>query len=183
MRKLNSVLAMGTVVLFLVHAAVGGLQLAGLLPGGSRVMTILAWAMVAFIALHTLIGIKLTADTLSAMRKSGAGYFRENKLFWVRRISGAAVMLFIVSHIVLFMGETYGGVFGLSLFDGVRLAGQILLVLSAAVHIITNIKPMMISFGIKNGRELSIDILLILSGVLVLAGAGFVVYYIRWRIF
>ena len=183
MRKLNSVLAMGTVVLFLVHAAVGGLQLAGLVPGGSRVMTVLAWVMAVFIVLHTLIGIKLTADTLSAMKKSGTGYFRENKLFWLRRISGAAVMLFIISHIILFMGETEGGAFRLSLFDSIRLAGQILLVLSVAVHLITNIKPLMISLGIKNGRELALDILLITAVILALAGVGFVVYYIRWRVF
>ena len=181
MRKLNALLAMGIFALFLVHAAVGGLQLAGLAAGGSRVMTILAWLMAAIIVLHTLIGVKLTADTLSAIKKSGAGYFRENKLFWIRRISGAAVMLFIISHIILFMGERDGGVFRLSLFDGSALIGQLLLVLSAAAHIITNIKPLMISLGKKNGRELAIDILLVMSAILLLSGAAFIVYYIRWR--
>ena len=61
-----------------------------------------------------------------------------------------------------------------------QLAVQILMVLSIALHVITNVRPMMISFGIKSYKDLGIDIMLILSILLMLAGAAFVVYYIRW---
>ena len=183
MRRLNAIVSMAVLALFLIHAAVGGLQLAGVLAGGSAVMSVLAWVMVGLIAVHVVIGIKLTADTLAAQKKAGTAYFKENRLFWTRRISGMAVMLFIAAHIIVFMGESSGGVYRLTLFNGVRLAEQILLVLSVGVHVITNIKPLMIAFGAKSGRELALDILLITSAVLLISGVGFVIYYIRWLSF
>ena len=179
MRKANAVISMLILLLFLFHAVAGGFQLAGVIPGGKSVMQILAWVMTALIGAHTLIGIKLTADTLKAMKRSGAGYFRQNKLFWLRRISGLAIMVFILLHIVIFMGEN-DGAYRLSEFAAPELVSQILLIVSIALHVISNARPALISFGIKSFKEAGLDIALILAGILIFTGAAFIIYYLRW---
>lgn len=179
MRKLNAAVSMLILLLFLFHAVAGGFQLAGVIAGGKAIMQILAWVMTALIGLHTLIGIKLTADTIKALRRSGAGYFKENKLFWLRRISGLAIMVFIAFHIIIFLGEN-DGAYRLHEFAGLQLASQILLVLSIALHVITNARPALISFGIKDFKEAGLDIALVLSGILIFTGAAFIIYYFRW---
>lgn len=180
MRKWNALLSMGILILFLIHGVMGGFQLMGIIPGGSSLLQVLAWVMAALIGIHTLIGCILTLRTLRAQKASGAAYFRENRLFWARRISGFAIMLTIAGHILVFLG-TNDGVYRLSLFEGPQLALQILLVLAVAVHVITNVRPLLISFGIRGLREYVPDILFVLSVIMVFTAAAFLVYYLRWR--
>ena len=182
MRKWNALLSMGILALLLVHGIAGGLQLAGLLPGGSLVMKVLAWVMLGLIVLHTCIGVKLTADTLTACKKSGASYFRENRLFWLRRVSGLAIMAFIACHLLIFTGTAQDGIVRLHLFEGMQLITQILLVASIAVHVLSNIKPLMLALGVRGGKELFLDVLIVLSGILLFTGLAFIVYYIRWNV-
>lgn len=181
MRKANALLSMGILALFLVHAVLGGFQLAGILQGGSRILMILAWLMTALIAAHTVLGCILTVQTLSAQKKSGAAYLKENRLFWTRRISGFAVMLLILTHIVIFLGNSESGVYRLNLFGTVQMISQILLVLAIAVHVLTNIKPLMIALGVRGFREFFTDILLVISVLLCFCGIAFLIYYLRWQ--
>lgn len=51
------------------------------------------------------------------------------------------------------IGATVDGVYSLYFFSGLKLFASILFVLCLAVHIIANVKPMLISFGV---RKLSI---------------------------
>ena len=182
MRKCNAVLSMGILALFLIHAIAGAFQLSGFIPGGSAIMQKIAYVMVCLIFIHFIIGVKLTADTLKAIKKSGTSYFKENKLFWVRRISGFAVMLFVICHIIIFLGRN-DGAYRLNLFKGVQLTSQLLLVLSIAVHVITNIKPLMIAIGAKSYKVFLTDVILVLSVLLVFMGIAFVIYYLRWNVF
>ena len=181
MRKANAIITALIMVLLLVHMILGGFQLAGLLQGGNILNEVSAMTMLFLICVHTVLGVILTVKSVKLLKKSGAHYFKENKLFWLRRISGFAVMLFVAAHVLIFLGRhTETGAYRLSFFGPLQLAVQILMVLSIALHVITNVRPMMISFGIKSYKDLGIDIMLILSILLMLAGAAFVVYYIRW---
>lgn len=182
MRKWNAVLSVGILALFLIHAIAGSFQLSGISQGGSEFMVIIAHAMVCLVLLHIIIGIKLTADTFNAVKKSGVSYFKENKLFWIRRISGFAVMLFILFHIMIFIGSS-NGAFRLNLFEGMQLCSQLLLVLSVAVHAVSNIKPLTLALGAKNYKAFLTDVVLVLSILLVFMGAAFIVYYLRWNVF
>lgn len=181
MRKWNAILSMCIMILFLIHAVAGGFQLMGLLPGGIGILSVLAKALVVLIVIHTFIGVKLTWDSILACRKSGVSYFKENRLFWARRISGFAIFIFMLIHVMLFLGKN-DGVYRLNFFGTFQLITQILMVISVAVHVITNINPLIISFGIKSLKEYAVDILIVLSGILLFTGAGFVVYYLRWLI-
>ena len=181
MRKWNAVLSMGILVLFLLHAVIGGFQLSGILSGGSSILTVLSWVMVCLIAVHALLGIILTVQSLSAQKKAGAVYRKENRLFRVRRISGFAVMLLILTHIVIFLGSSEDGVYRLNPFGTAQLISQMLLVLSIAVHVLTNIRPLMLALGVRGFREFLTDILLILSVILCFCGAAFLIYFLRWQ--
>mgnify|MGYP002857521129 CR=1 FL=1 len=181
MRKANAVISMAVMMLLLVHAVAGGFQLMGVFPGGNQELKVLAWIMVGLIFLHFLIGIKLTVDTLIAIRRSGVSYRRENRIFWARRISGFAIMLFTLCHLAVFLGPS-GEVFRLTVFEGVQLTTQIMLVLSLAVHVLTNVRPLLISFGIKGFRIYVKDILFVLAIIMLFCGIAMVIYYLRWNV-
>ncbi|MCR4645592.1 MAG: pilus assembly protein PilX [Oscillospiraceae bacterium] len=181
MRKWNAVVSGGIMLLLLVHMVAGALQTAGLLGGGQKWLKVVAWVMLALVLVHMIIGIKLTIDTLRTVRESGVSYTKENRLFWLRRISGFAVMAFVVCHVVIFLGKTQNGVFRLHLFAGAELATQLLLVVSIAVHVLSNISPLLIGLGAKRLQKLLPDLLLILALLLLAAGIGFVLYFIRWN--
>ena len=177
MRKWNAVLTAAIMALFLLHGIFGAFQLFGV---GPTALKAVARAAVALVAAHTLIGVKLTADSIRVWKKTGAGYFRQNKLFWARRVSGFAVMVLLVFHITAF-GYDNGGAYRLRWFTDFKLATQLLLVAALAAHIIMNVRPMLISFGIKGLKKYVGDILFVLSVLLLFMAAAFVVYYLRWN--
>ena len=177
MRKWNAILTAAILALFLVHAILGGFQLFGV---GSTAVKGIAWAALVLIVVHTAIGIKYTADTLRVWKKTGVSYFRENLLFWARRVSGFAVMILLVLHLTAF-GDTSGGAYRLKWFDGARLTVQLLLVAAIALHVLTNVKPMLISFGVRSLKERTGDILFVLSVLLLFFASAFIAYYLRWN--
>lgn len=179
MRKWNGILTAAIFVLFLLHAILGGFQLLGV---GSTALKSVAWVSVGLIAVHTVIGCKLTADTLRVWKRTGVGYFRENKLFWARRLSGFAVMVLLVFHLTAFFSSGAGGGYRLPWFNGFRLAAQLLLVAAIAVHVISNVRPMLITLGIRSLRQWVGDILLVLAALLLFMAAAFIVYYLRWNV-
>lgn len=177
MRKFNTILTALILVLFLIHAILGSFQMLGI---GNTVMKTLSWISAGLVGVHMLIGIKLTVDTLRAQKKTETAYFRENLLFWARRVSGFAVMVLLFFHFTAF-GYYVGEAYRLRWFDTGRLVTQILLVIALAVHIISNVRPMMIALGIKSLRQWIGDILFVISVLLLFAAVGFIVYYLRWN--
>ena len=91
-------------------------------------------------------------------------------------------MFFIAAHIMLFMGHGSGGAFRLNVFDLPQLIMSILLVISVLVHIVTNIRPLMIALGSRGAKDFIADMAVIFSVLLLVSGAAFVVYYVRWLI-
>jgi succinate dehydrogenase/fumarate reductase cytochrome b subunit len=181
MRKGNALVSVAILILFLLHAVGGSFQLMGLMPGGSALMEALAWIMVILVAVHMLIGIVLTGKTVHSLRKSGVHYFKENLVFWIRRISGFALMLLVFLHFALFV-QTGEGIFRLHDFDMPQLVGQALMLLALAIHLLCNIRPLAIALGLYGGNGYGRDVLLILSVVLAFCALAFVVYYLRWNV-
>lgn len=176
MRILNTILSVIIIILFIVHGILGAFNM---MKVGSVTARTLAWIMVGFILLHIILGVMFTIQTLKAQKKSGCFYFKENRLFWARRISGFAIMFFLVFHIFAFSGVSREH-YRLPNFDLLKLVTQIFLVISIALHIITNIKPMLISLGVKKFRRKAGDMIFWLSVLLLFMAVAFVVYYIRW---
>lgn len=178
MRKVNAIVSAGMTLCFVIHAVLGALTMAGATNDAARV---LGWITAALMGVHVVIGIVLTAKTLYACKKAGTHYFRGNELFWARRLSGILILVLMAFHLGAFSTTAEGAV-RLQVFTAARLATQILLVLSVALHVIINVKPLLLSFGVKNLKPYIGDILVVLCLVLLLAVAGFVIYYLRWNV-
>lgn len=183
MRKVNAMMTVLIMVLFMVHMIRGILVLAGMVSGGGTFYTALTHTLLTLIAVHAAISVFLTAKTLFLSRRAGASYAKPNRLFWIRRISGLALMLFLICHIQIFRGTTASGAYRLNLFGATQLATQLLLAASLLVHLIGNISPLRIALGLEDRHGLRTDLLLVLSVLLFLAGAAFVVYFIRWSVY
>ena len=168
------------IVLLLIHGIWGAFQLTSIVPGGSVIRRILSYVMVAAVAIHAVIGIKLTVETLLAIRKSGASYWKGNELFWVRRISGFALIVLIIYHMFVFITPA-GEVFRLTTFGGLQLAGHLLLVVTLLIHLAVNIRPLSIALGITKKKYIQ-DIAVILSILMLVFAAAFVFYYLRWNV-
>lgn len=181
MRRVNAWLGVAIIVLFLVHGIAGGYQLAGILPGGNQVLTVLAWVLVALVVAHVVIGTILTVQSVRVSRASGKVYAKENAAFIVRRVSGFAILVFLVAHVIIFYGDYSSGSYRLSLFEGPQLVLSICLVVSLAVHILSNIRPLFIGLGV-NQRSRRADLVIILAVVLVFCAIMFAVYFYRWNV-
>ena len=181
MRRINAFLTAGIMILFVLHLFWGVFIMLGLTEGSNPVFSFLSYLMIALCVLHTLSGCKLTFDTFRAIRRAGVSYPGQNRIFWIRRISGFSLILFMAIHVWLFRGETTDGVFRLRHFDIPALISQLLMVTALAVHLLTNIRPLKIAFGIEDGKNYKTDVLIILSAALLLAAIGFVLYLLRWK--
>ncbi|MBQ7990843.1 MAG: hypothetical protein IJ251_07335 [Oscillospiraceae bacterium] len=178
MRRANTIIAAAILILFIIHGVFGAYQMMGL---GYVNIKWLAYVMVVLIVVHAVIGFYLSAKTHKIQKKSGVEYKAQNRLFWARRDSGIAIMLFLAVHFISFTHNTDDGA-RLYRFDTFRLIGNILLVVSVGLHVLTNIRPLMISLGIKKAGSILADVLFVMSIVLIVMAVGFIVYFIRWNV-
>ena len=180
MRRLNAIVSLLLIILFLIHTIAGSFQMMKIIPGGNELMKNLSYFMLFLIGVHVIIGIKLTLDSVKVGIKSGKFYFRENAVFWIRRITGFAMIMLIICHVLLFTSN--GEIFRLNDFNEVQLVFSILLVFTLLIHILANIRPLLISFGISGFRLYIKDILLVLAIISLFGAFAFVIYYLRWNI-
>lgn len=177
MRKFNAVLTAVIMLIFVLHAVTGSLNMMNIAPIITRIE---AYIMLGLIIVHALVSAVLTVKSVRVWKTTGAPYFKENINFWTRRLSGLVIMILIAFHTTAFRSVSHTSV-TLPYFGVFRLVAQLLLVASIAVHVITNVKPMLISFGIKRLKPRAGDILFFLSAVLLVAAVAFIIYFIRWN--
>ncbi len=180
MRKINTILGPVLIVLLLIHAISGSFQLAGLIPGGSAIRNVLSIILLVVTGVHGIIGIKLTADTIIAGRHGGRSPFKNNELFWIKRITGFAIVFLVIYHVIVFSGEQ-GEVFRLNAFEGIQLAAHIILTIAVAVHVLAGIKPLCMALGIADRRFIK-DALIVLSVIMLVCAIAFIYYYLRWNV-
>lgn len=178
MRKWNSLLSLTALVLLLLHGVLESFHLIG---ADGEVTKLLPRAVLTLLLLHAALGVKYTADALRVWKKTGAGYFRENRIFWARRISGFVILVLLFFHVGAF-GEVVDGVFHLHPFTWIKLTHHLLLAASLAVHLLTNLRPLLLSLGIRSGRKRLGDLLFLLAVLLLFMAGAFVVYYLRWNV-
>ena len=170
MRKLNTILSVLLLFICLLHGLMGSFMLLGI---SSRAGKFLAWIGVGILAAHTVLGLLLTAQTFRASRSGGKLYGKQNALFWARRTSGLAILLMLFFHIGVF-GRVQDGVYILFPFTTVRL-------LTVFVHLLLNLRPLLVSLGIVRDKEQRGDLYLILSILVLFAAGSIILYYIGWN--
>ena len=176
MRRINIFVIIGIIITFIFHAVSGSIRLFGADAGSAQLSARLCMFLVL---VHVIITTILTVRTLLTIKKSGRGYFRENLLFWARRISGFALLIPLVMHLFVFSG-TGDEAYRLVLFNSGRLISQILLAAVLAFHILTNIHPFLVGIGVKEHKIISADMLFVVSVFLLFCCSAFCVYYLRW---
>ena len=177
MRKINTILSILLLVIFMLHGLMGSFMLLGI---GSSAGKILAWVGVAVLAAHTVIGVILTINTLKISKNEGNSYLKQNAVFWARRASGLAILILMFFHIGLF-GGVQDGIYILFPFTTVKLITQLLLVAALFIHLFINIRPLLVSLGIISYKERRGDIYLILSVLLLFSAGAVIIYYIGWH--
>ena len=178
-RQLNAIVTVAIFVLFCIHAVVNTLLLADIIT--MPVNKVITWAMAVLVCVHVVVGIVVTVETFRAQREAGASYPGLNKRFWAVRISGVAIVAFIVIHVLLLGPQPAGSPF-LHPFHGAELAVSLLLVASLAVHVFCNAVPLMVSLGVCSDRGRAIDFCIVAGVILVISAVGFVLYYLRWMV-
>ena len=176
MRRLNLFLVAGMLLSFLAHGITGSLGMSG---ANIAVSEVLSYITLAFTCAHVLVTLVLTGETLYVRHRAKAGYLRGNGMFWARRISGLAIVVPLVMHLVIFSPKNEGA-YRLTAFTRGRMISQILLVLAVALHAFLNIRPVLIALGIRQKKAVSVDVFIILAVLLLLFGAAFFIYYMRW---
>lgn len=177
MRKINTVLSVLLILIFLIHGIMGSFML---LDIGSSAGKILTWAGVIVLTAHTVLGTVLTIRTLKNARKSNCNYWKQNSVFWARRASGLAILILAFFHIGLF-GEVRDNVYILLPFTTLKLIIQLLLVAALFTHLFINVRPLLVSLGIIKFKERRGDIYLILSVLLLFISGATIIYYIGWQ--
>ena len=177
MRKWNTILSLAALVLLLLHGVLESFHLIGT---GGQITKLLPRAALTLLLLHAALGVKYTADSLLVWKKTGAGYFRENRLFLARRISGFLILVLLFFHVGAF-GEVVDGVFHLHPFTGIKLAHHLLLAAALAVHVLTNLRPLLLSLGVNGRRRWVGDLLFVLTVLLLFMAAAFVIYFLHWN--
>jgi succinate dehydrogenase hydrophobic anchor subunit len=178
MRKVNTILSVLLIVIFMIHGIMGSFMLLGV---GASAGKILAWIGVAILAAHMVIGVLLTVQTFKASKAGGKSYLKQNELFWTRRASGLAILIMMFFHIGLF-GKMQDGEYILLPFTSVKLIAQLLLIAALFLHIFVNIRPLLVSMGVISFKERRIDIFLILAVLLLFMSGAVVFYYIGWKL-
>ncbi len=177
MRKLNTILAVLMLLIFMIHGIMGSFMLVGV---GSSAGKVLAWIGVAILVVHTAIGILLTVRSLRTAKQADQKYLKQNNIFWARRASGLAILILLFFHIGLF-GKVQNGTYILFPFTTVKMVTQLLFVAAFFVHVFINIRPLLVSLGIISYKERRNDIYLILSVLLLFIVGAVILYYIGWQ--
>ena len=95
MRKLNIIVIVGILLTVLCHILIGSFMLLG---ADNTIPKVLSRTALTLTGIHAVISSVLTVKTLRIRKKAGAGYFKENLMFWARRISGFAIIIPLVMH-------------------------------------------------------------------------------------
>lgn len=170
MRKWNAILSTLIMVLLFAHGILGAILLMGI---GNIIIKQLARALFALVIVHTLIGIILTVQNAKVLRRTKTLYFRENRSFWIRRISGLAIVILLFIHIMLFGHKPDGS----NTLAGLNMFLQLLLVGSIFVHVISNVKPLLVAFGSQAGKKKRIVIISVFSVLTAFWALAMIIYY------
>lgn len=176
MRKLNTIVSVLLVVVFLLHGVLGSFLLLGVSQTAGKM---LAHIGMLLLFLHLCIGVRLTMQTVQT--KQGFAYSKQNALFWTRRASGLAILILVFFHMGAF-GSVEDGLYILTPFTTVKLLTQLLLLAALFVHIFVNVRPLLVSLGVIAYKERRGDLFLMLSILLVFMAGSVVMYYIRWHV-
>ena len=146
-----------------------------------RLNMLLVFGMLATFLIHAIMGgLRLAGADTDAMKTIAwvsVGFMAAHIV--VTTVLTLRIIIPLIMHLFIFSASNEGA-YRLQAFTLGRMISQILLVATLALHILTNIKPALISLGIKSEKALGADVLLVLAVLLLLFAVAFLIYYLRW---
>ena len=163
MRKYNAILSTVITLLLIDHFVFGSLYLMGANVAVAKPIINLAAIL---IAVHAVIS---TVLTIKAVRVSvGPGsYFKENFDFWLRRITGVLILVLLFIH-----GHVMHGHDGMTEMGFVGKLANTLFPVVVCIHLIGNVRPLLIASGIRVKRTRVIIIKVIIVALCAFALLG-----------
>lgn len=178
MKRLNHFLATAALILFAVHALAGVAILTGLyyVP-----LKWLSYVLFAVVIAHAGVSIALSLQAFRAGARSGKWYVGENAVFWIKRISGFAMLFMIFFHMNTYT-YTSGDFFELKQFTLLRLISQLVFAAVVFLHIFISIKGYLINKGVTKIRQGTLTLCLAFAILLLLVIVSYVVYFWAWNV-
>lgn len=175
MRKVFTLLTAILTLLCLWHAAMGGFMLLGISTRPAAFMGCLAGILTVF---HILLGCRFWLRTL----KQGQCFYYSyaNRLFWLRRGSGIAVLLLFLFHWHVF-GGMQGTHYVLYEFTVFKFITQFLFVSMLFLHIGLNIRPLLLALGIRQAAVHTRDVYSVLFVFYLFIIGSLIYYYAGWQ--
>ncbi len=177
MRKLNEWIVKIMIILFLIHGLFGSFLMLGI---SSISLKPLAYTLLILVLSHAVIGMMQTKNAVKSGMRSGHWYKGLNAAFWIKRISGVAILVLLCFHIGAYTTEVNGKFF-LAEFTWMKMVTQLLFVLAIGIHLFVSIRPMLIRRGIIKYKERTVDYLLVLAIFHMIFVAAIISYYIQWN--
>lgn len=176
-RKINIAISIILIFLVLFHGLVGSAILFQILYIDTKWIS---WLAFYLLIIHTILGIIFTTQSIKTNTNQGKWYLKQNRVFWIRRISGILMLVLVFLHYSSF-GGVVNGQYMLFEFNIPSLIIQILLIISLFVHIFSNINPMLDSLGIIRNK-LNPSIFIILWIFLLIFTIASIFYFISWQV-
>ena len=170
MRKINSIITVILILLFLDHALFGILDTFGM----GKVFKPAALLMGILLIVHVIISTILTIRSEKVSITTKATYNKENREYWMRRWTGILVLIFFVDHVVMMIKSRQGS----AKLASLKIPGKISFILfmaSIASHLAINIRPLLISLGVRNRKAISIIMYVVYIGICVAAALACII--------
>lgn len=142
MQKFHPILAWLLLLLLIVHLVMGSVTL---LTPVFLINKPFVTVFFVLVCLHAV--ISLARMLRKGWARGRFSYPKENWIYWVRVLSGLAIVVLALIHTTLWVVHTPFGVV-LRDFGGPSLLAQLLFVAALAVHILLNIRPLLLDSAV-----------------------------------
>lgn len=169
--KFHTIIAWLILILLILHVLMASVTL---LTPVFLLQSQFAYVFMGFVCVHAVLAL------WKVFRKKGARtfgqYIAENRNYWLRVLSGIFVLVLAFVHRTLWTIMTPFGVLPKS-FDEISLIMQLLFVAAIGIHILLNIRPLLIDSGIDTDGRMHCWMKRMTAALLVLAVVGAVGYF------
>ena len=172
MQKFHTLLAWLILTLLLVHIALGTVTM---LTAHFILQTQFVYLFLCLVLLHAALALWKVFHKKGA--RSWGRYFSENKTYWLRVGTGVSMLVLVWFHMQLWTMKTGFGVLPKP-FGTASLVIQLLFAAVLGVHILLNLKPLLIDTGLPvsgGGRKLLTAALVLFVAVALI---GAILYYL-----
>ena len=171
MHKFHTIIAWLLLILLILHVLMASVTL---LTPIFLLQSHFAYVFMGFVCVHGVLALwKVFREKGPRMLRQ---YIWENKKYWLRVLSGVLVLVLALLHRTLWTIVTPFGVLPKS-FDEIGLVIQLLFVTVIGIHILLNLRPLLIDSGIETQGRMHRWMKVMTAALLVLAVVGAVGYF------